>query len=159
VKAVLLVAALSLAVTASARAQAVTALAHVVITGGPAPGTYDLSVTRAGCSSGATGKGSFGTQISDIKATPTALGSVQIIVPTPSASGSSVFEVLVRIGSLLKKTAEFEVNNLPAAKPTGGSGSVKVADAGATAKVSFDVTTKDGVHLVGTVDCKSVVRM
>ena len=150
---------LSVTVAASAQAQAVTAVAHVIITGGPTPGTYDLSVTRNGCSSGATGRGSFGTQISDMKVAPTAMGSVQIIVPTPSASGSSVFEVLVRIGSLLKKTAEFEVNNLPAAKPTGGSGSVKVTDAGATARLAFDVTTKDGTHLVGTVDCKSVIRM
>ena len=132
----------------------------MTITGGACPGTYELTVARGGCS--ARGRhwctGSFGTQVSDIKVGPTALGSVQLIIPKVVAAGSAQLQMIVRIGSLMKMTAEYNINTLPNAKAT-GKGTVSVKDAGATATVSFDATTADGVHLVGTVDCKSVTRM
>src|SRR4051812_28363498 len=40
---------------------------HVVITGGPNAGTYDGSTDRGGCSTGMSGKGSWGNQYSLVK--------------------------------------------------------------------------------------------
>lgn len=143
-----------------AAGQEVTATAHVVITGGPKPGTFDLSVGRGGCSAGATGAGSFGTQVSDSKVGPEALGSVQLIVPAPSATGSAQLQLVVRIGSIMKQTAEFNVNTLPGAPKPLGKGTVKVTGVtGSTPVAAFDVTTADNVHIVGTVNCKSMTRM
>ena len=154
------VATLATIVAIPAPGQEVLAVAHVVITGGPKPGTYDLSVAKGGCSAGATGAGSFGTQVSDSKVGPEALGSVQLIVPAPSAAGSPQMQLIVRIGSIMKKTAEFNINTLPATPKPIGKGIVKVAGVtGNTPVASFDVTTADNVHIVGTVSCKSIVRM
>jgi hypothetical protein len=143
-----------------AAGQDVTATAHVVITGGPRPGTYDLTVSKGGCSTGATGAGSFGTQVSDSKVGPEALGSVQLIVPAPSANGSTALQLVVRIGSILKKTAEFNINTLSTSPKPLGKGSVKVAGvSGSTPTATFDVTTADNVHIEGTVSCKSITHL
>lgn len=159
-KLVVAVTALAALLALPAVGQDVTATAHVTITGGPRPGSYDLAVTRGGCSTGATGAGSFGTQVSDSKVGPEALGSVQLIVPTPSAAGSPELQLIVRIGSILKKTAEFNINTLHTAPKPLGAGTVKVAGVtGATPTATFDVTTADNVHLVGTVSCKSVTHI
>ncbi|MGH7583243.1 MAG: hypothetical protein ACREL5_08475, partial [Gemmatimonadales bacterium] len=98
-------------------------------------------------------------QISDQKVSIDALGSVQLIVPRPSASGATEFQLVVRFGSLMKSGPQFDINTLSDAKTRTGKGTVSVNDAGATAKVTFDATTAAGVHLVGTVDCKKVIRI
>ena len=38
------------------------------------------------------------------------------------------------------------------------NGTVTIKDAGATATVSFNAETADGVKLTGTIDCKKVTR-
>jgi hypothetical protein len=130
---------------------------HVVITGGKHAGTYDGSTDRGGCSAGMTGKGSFGNQYSLPKENdPKVLNSVQIIVPDAkaAANGTHNFFLNVAFGRIFKRDAEYKVET----EKKSGTGTITVHDKGSTATISFDAKTADGVHLVGTVDCKSVTR-
>jgi hypothetical protein len=130
---------------------------HVVITGGAHAGTYDGSTDRGGCSAGMTGKGSFGNQYSLPKENdPKVLNSIQIIVADAkaAASGTHDFFLNVAFGRIFKRVAEYKVE--PEKKM--GTGTVTVHDKGSTAVINFDAKTADGVHLVGTIDCKSVTR-
>ena len=126
---------------------------HVVITGGPNAGTYDGSTDRGGCSAGMTGKGSWGNQYSLVKENnPKVLNSVQLIVPDPKSPHN--FFLNVAFGRITARVAEYKVET----EKKSGSGTVTVNDKGSTAIVNFDATTAAGVHLVGTIDCKSVTR-
>jgi hypothetical protein len=130
---------------------------HVVITGGAHAGTYNGSTDRGGCSAGMTGKGSFGNQYSLPKENdPKVLNSVQIIVPDAkaAASGTHNFFLNVAFGRIFKRVAEYKVE--PQKKL--GTGTITVHDKGSTATINFDAKTADGVHVVGTIDCKSVTR-
>jgi hypothetical protein len=130
---------------------------HVVITGGANAGTYDGSTDRGGCSAGMTGKGSWGNQYSLVKENnPKVLNSVQLIVPDAkaAASGTHDFFLNVAFGRITARVAEYKVET----EKKSGSGTVTVADHGSTAVVTFDATTAAGVHLKGTIDCKSVLR-
>jgi hypothetical protein len=130
---------------------------HVVITGGAHAGTYDGSTDRGGCSAGMTGKGSFGNQYSLLRENdPKVLNSIQIIVPDAkaAAAGTHNFFLNVAFGRIFKRVAEYKVE--PEKKS--GTGTVTVHDKGSTAVITFDAKTADGVHLVGTIDCKSVTR-
>jgi hypothetical protein len=57
-------------------------------------------------------------------------------------------------GPLLHRSAEYVMDT----RKGKGNGTVTVADHGATAKVTFDVKTAEGVKLAGTIDCHSVLR-
>jgi hypothetical protein len=130
---------------------------HVVITGGAHAGTYNGSTDRGGCSAGMTEKGSFGNQYSLPRENdPKVLNSIQIIVPDAkaAASGTHNFFLNVAFGRIFKRVAEYKVE--PEKKS--GTGTITVHDKGATAVINFDAKTADGVHLVGTIDCKSVTR-
>ena len=130
---------------------------HVVIANGPNAGTYDGQTDRGGCSAGLTGPGSFGNQFSLPKEKdPKKFNSVQLIVPNAkaAAAGTHDFELHVGFGPLLNRSAEYQVNPSKGK----GSGTVTVADKGATASVTFDATTAAGVKMHGTIDCKSVLR-
>lgn len=130
---------------------------HVVITGGANAGTYDGTTDRGGCSAGMTGKGSWGNQFSLVKENdPKKLNSVQLIVPDAkaAASGAHNFSLTVAFGRITARVAEYKVDT----EHKSGSGTVTVADHGATAAVTFDATTAAGVKLKGTIDCKSVTR-
>lgn len=149
--------ALLLLVPVSLFAAGATESVHVVITGGANAGTHDASADRGGCSAGLTGPGSFGNQFSLPKENdPKKLNSVQLIVPNAAAAaaGTHDFYLKVAFGPLLHRAAEYIVDT----KKGKGSGTVTVADHGATAKVTFDVKSADGVHLAGTIDCNSVTR-
>jgi hypothetical protein len=130
---------------------------HVVITGGKHAGTYDGSTDRGGCSAGMTGKGSFGNQYSLLRENdPKVLNSIQIIVPDAkaAATGTHNFFLNVAFGRIFKRDAEYKVET----EKKSGTGTITVHDKGSTATISFDAKTADGVHLVGTIDCKSVTR-
>ena len=144
----------------SAGAQAVTATAHVVITGGPKAGSYDTQTSRAGCTMGVAGKGIFGVQISDAKGLPDKFNAVQLTVPKPSATGSSEFALEIGFGSVMNRTVEYTVETRPTERKLTGKGRVSVLGGdGSTPTVNFDATTAAGIHLVGTVSCKRVMRM
>jgi len=130
---------------------------HVVITGGPNAGTYDGSTDRGGCSAGMTGAGSFGNQYSLLRENdPKKLNSVQLIVPNAkaAATGTHDFFLNVAFGRITARVAEYKVDT----EHKSGSGTVTIADKGATAVINFDATTAAGVKLKGTIDCKSVLR-
>jgi opacity protein-like surface antigen len=130
---------------------------HVVITGGAHAGTYNGSTDRGGCSAGMTGRGSFGNQYSLPKENdPKVLNSVQVIVPNAKAAGSGtdLFFLNVAFGRVFKRDAEYKVDT----QKKSGTGTITVHDKGSTAEITFDAKTADGVHLVGTIDCKSVTR-
>ena len=130
---------------------------HVVIANGPNAGTYDGETDRGGCSAGLSGPGSFGNQFSLPKEKdPKKFNSLQLIVPNAkaAAAGTHDFELHVGFGPLMNRSAQYDVDS---AKKK-GSGTLTLADHGATANVTFDATTAAGVKIHGTIDCKSVVR-
>lgn len=130
---------------------------HVVIANGPNAGTYEGETDRGGCSAGLTGAGSFGNQFSMPKSKdPKAFNSLQLIVPDAKAAagGTHDFELHVGFGPIMNRSAEYVI----VTKKGQGSGTVTVADHGATAMVTFDGTTAAGVKLHGTIDCKSILR-
>lgn len=148
-------------VTPTAHADAVVETVHLLVTGGPNAGTWDASSEKGGCSSGLTGPGSWGNQLSQPKEKdPAKFNSLQLIVPDAkkAASGSKEFFILFRFGPLIAKNTEYTVETRPAEAKKKGSGVVTVDDKGATAKVTFNVTSLEGYKFEGTIDCKSVAR-
>ena len=130
---------------------------HVVITGGAHAGTYDGTTDRGGCSAGMTGKESWGNQFSLVRENdPKKLNSLQLIVPDAkeAAKGTHNFFLNVAFGRITARVAEYKVET----EKKSGSGTVTVDDKGATAIVTFDAATAEGVRLQGTIDCKSVLR-
>ena len=134
---------------------------HMVITGGPNAGTFDASSDKGGCSAGLTGPGSWGNQLSSPKdKDPAKFNSLQLIVPDAkkAAAGSKEFYLKVGFGPLMARSAEYAVETRAAEPKKTGSGIVTIEDKGATAKVTFAMTTAAGVKLEGTIDCKQVAR-
>lgn len=149
------IAAISLFVVVSVSA-APKETVHLVISGGPNAGTYDATAEHGGCSAGLNGPGSWGNQLSQPKEKdPKKFNSLQLILP--NAARPTEFFIAVGFGPLLHRSADYKVDTRPG-KPAVGSGTVKVADRGATAVMTFDVATPAGVKLQGTIDCKSVLR-
>ena len=150
-------------IAATLPAQAPVEKVHVVLIGGANSGTFDVVGTRAGCSANATGPGSFGNQLSDSKGDPTKFNSLQLIVPSlkaaSAAGGTTEFQIIFGFGPLMHRTKEYEANTLKDAKKKVGSGTVKVTDAGTTAKIEFSVVTADGTKATGTINCLSVTRL
>ena len=149
------------AAAAPAAAQTVTESVHVVVTGGPMAGTYDATTAKGGCSTGANGPGSWGNAFSNVKAGPKDIGALSLIVPDAkaAAAGTRQFFMQLRFGSILQQNVAYTIETRPAEKALQGEGTVKVSDAGATAKVTIDGKTKDGIGVTATIDCKSVTRM
>lgn len=127
--------------------------AKVTIAGGPNAGSYETSTERGGCSTGVTGANSFGVQISNPKEKDgKKLNSVQVDVPDKAKPAE--FMVQAAFGSVLNRTATYVIDT----RKKKGSGSIAIAEQGATASVKFSGTTADGVKLEGAVDCKSVLK-
>lgn len=131
------------------------ATATVTITGGPSAGKHTTSSDFEGaCSNGATGRNSFGTQISNPKdKDPKKLNSVQVDVPDKSKP--TQFLVHVGFGPLIGRKENYVIDTLKKA----GNGSIAIAESGSTAQVKFSGTTKEGVKLEGTIDCKGVLKI
>ncbi|MEO8505840.1 MAG: hypothetical protein ABI609_18235 [Acidobacteriota bacterium] len=145
----------------AAYAETVVETVHLVVTGGAHAGTFDASGTHGGCSYGLAGPGSWGNQISSPKdKDPNTFNSLQLIVPDAKAAagGAKEFFLMVGFGPLLHRSAEYKVETRPSEAKKSGSGTVTVDDRGTTGKVTFSVTTADGVTLDGTIDCKTVSR-
>lgn len=153
---------LALVVSSRGRAAAeVKETVHLTVTGGSNAGAWDASSERGGCSYGLSGPGSWGNQLSDPKdKDPKHFNSLQLIVPDAKAAagGSKEFFLMVGFGPLLSRSAEYKVETRAGEAKKSGSGTVTVADHGATATVTFSVSTADFVKLEGTIDCKSVMR-
>ena len=145
----------------NAQADAVVETVHLVVTGGPNAGTWEASSDKGGCSTGLTGPGSWGNQISQPKEKdPAKFNSLQLIVPDAkkAAAGGKEFFILFRFGSLMGKNTEYTIETRRSEAKKKGSGSVTIDDKGATAKVGFNVVSAAGYKFAGTIDCKSVIR-
>lgn len=156
-KRVITFAAAAALVAATLSAAPVKETVHVVVANGPNAGTYEGETDRGGCSAGLTGVGSFGNQFSLPKEKDTKkFNSLQLIVPDAKAAagGTHDFELHVGFGPIMNRSAEYVI----VTKKGQGSGTVTVADHGATAMVTFDGTTAAGVKVHGTIDCKSILR-
>jgi hypothetical protein len=128
----------------------------LTITGGPNAGRHHATTERGGCSFGLLGKGWFGSQLSDPKnEDPKVLNSLRLIVPDPKKPAE--FQLTAGFGSAPSRGTVYGVDTHGGKKS--GSGTVEVEDKGSTAMVKFSATTKDGVKLEGTIDCKSVMRV
>lgn len=141
-------------------AQGVVETVHLVITGGQNAGTYDAQGTRAGCSAGAEGPNTWGNQLSSTQGDPKAFNSLQLSLPDAkrASAGTPQFMIAVGFGPLMKRTATYTVETRPGQKQA-GKGLVTVKDAGATATVTFNAETADGVKLAGQINCQKVTRL
>ncbi|MBK7282938.1 hypothetical protein [Candidatus Aalborgicola defluviihabitans] len=104
-----------------------------------------------------TGPGSWGNHLIAQRKDPAKFNSLQLIVPMQkAASGTKEFDS-VPLRPLIGKNTEYKHETRPAEAKKKGSGSVTVDDKGATAKVSFNVTSGEGYKFEGTIDCKSIM--
>ena len=136
-----------------------TGKVHLVVTGGPHAGTYDVNMPDAGCSYGLAGQGAWGNQYSLDTADAKAFSSLQLIVPDTkdAADGTRQFLITAGFGPILSMTT-YDVDTRPNANEKKGSGTLTVDDRGSTGKVTFNATTAEGVKLEGTIDCSTVMR-
>ncbi|MVM39893.1 hypothetical protein GO730_23580 [Spirosoma sp. HMF3257] len=134
----------------------------VIVTGGPNAGTYNLTSAETTCSRNATGANSFGNQYSTRAAT--GLTSVQLIIgdAKKAASGStSDCYLSIRFGKLIGGT-KYEFGKLPASfggEDTGGKGTAGLSGSGNTTTSTIEGTTKSGVKIQVTIQCRSVLDL
>lgn len=134
--------------------------------GGGGGGASAISVTVDGkaytatsgdptCSTGATGKGTFGNQYSDADK-KTGLSSLQMIVPDASAakSGTDSFTLTVTVGPMMSGT-NYDISP----KDGKGSGTLTLSQSGSTAKVTFTGTAATGQKVSGTLQCNQVLKL
>lgn len=134
---------------------------HLVVTGGPNAGSYDVDMKDTGCSYGLAGPTAWGNQYSIETNDPKQFSSLQLIVPDTkkAASGTSEFQMTAQFGPLFGSGgASYDVNTRPDAPSKQGSGTVTVQDQGKTGHVDFDAKTGEGIGLKGSIDCQSVIR-
>lgn len=160
-------AALALAAMISGRvaADATTETVHLVVTGGEFAGTYDVTSTEGGCSTGANGAGSWGNALNLRGVTnPKGLVSLPLIVPSAKAAASGTKEFYLGIGfgplaKRLSKLYQLEVETRADQRKPTGAGVVTVKDNGGTAVVTFTGKTADGAAFEGKITCNAVIRM
>jgi hypothetical protein len=134
----------------------------VVITGGPNAGTYNLTSDKTTCTRNATGINSFGNQYSTREAT--GLTSVQLIISDAQKAGSggtSDCYASVRFGKIIGGT-KYEFGKLPASlwgEDAGGKGMASLAGSGNSTTSTIEGTTKAGIKLQITIQCKSVLDL
>lgn len=140
---------------------------HLVVKGGPHPGTYDAKSNDITCSYGFAGPGSWGNQYSVMGKKASEFSSLQLIVPDTkdAADGTDKFMMTVGFGELMQPSwSEHTINTGASLSGASddvkkeGSGTIKVEDRGKSGKVTFQGKTKDNVSLEGTIDCHQLMR-
>ncbi len=134
----------------------------VVITGGANAGTYNLASTETTCSRNATGANSFGNQYST--RAKTGLTSVQLIISDAkkaASGGTGDCYLSVRFGDIMKGTT-YEFGKMPklfGGTDAGGKGMASLSGSGNNTTSTIDGTTKAGVKIQVTIQCKSVLDL
>ncbi|MVM29862.1 hypothetical protein GO755_07450 [Spirosoma sp. HMF4905] len=134
----------------------------VIITGGPNAGTYNLTSSETTCSRNATGANSFGNQYSTKAAS--GLTSVQLIISDAkkaASGGTSDCYLSVRFGKLIGGT-KYEFGKLPASfggADSGGKGTASLSGSGNNTTSTIEGTTKAGVKIRVTIQCRSVLDL
>ena len=132
----------------------------VVLTGGTHAGTYTVTATETTCSRNATGPNSFGNQYSTRAAT--GLTSVQLIIgdaKKAAAGGTTDCYLNVRFGKLMDGT-NYEFGKMPKSfggEDAGGKGQAALSGSGNTTTSTIEGTTKGGVKMQVTIQCRSVM--
>lgn len=158
---------LTLAVVVTVRATPPTrpmdgSVIKVIVTSGPNAGTYNLSSAETTCSRNATGANSFGNQYSTREAQ--GLTSVQLIISDAkkaAAGGTSDCYLSIRFGKLIGGT-KYEFGKLPASfggSDAGGKGTASLSGSGNNTTSTIEGTTKAGVKIQVTIQCKSVLDL
>ncbi len=133
---------------------------NVVITGGANAGTYALSSAATTCSRNATGANSFGNQYST--RAKTGLTSVQLIISDAKkaqSGGTGDCYLMVRFGDIMKGTT-YEFGKIPKSfggSDAGGKGTASLSGSGNNTTSTIEGTTKAGVKLQVTIQCRSVM--
>ena len=136
------------------------AIIDVVVTGGPAAGTYQRRSPKGTCSTNLTGGGSWGNQYSDPEIKK-GLSSLQLIVDNTAeaAGGTSEFLTTFTFGEFLSAGATtYTYEGREGEDKKGKSGKVTVEDSGQSAKVTLMVETEDGVKIDATIQCNEIFR-
>jgi hypothetical protein len=140
---------------------------HLVVKGGPHPGTYDAESSDITCTYGFAGPGSWGNQYSVMGKKANEFSSLQLIVPDTkdAADGTDKFMMTVGFGELMQPSwSEHTINTGASLSGASndvkkeGTGTIKVEDRGKSGKVTFQGKTKDNVSLEGTIDCHQLMR-
>jgi hypothetical protein len=139
-------------------------IVHVVLTGGPAAGTYSSAVDDPHCTLGLIGPGAWGVQWSIADAAAGQISSVQLVLAAKGHEDdeNAMFKgtallLSVTVGSLMDGTT-FDVDDKTDDSQDKGSGSAQVQDSGSAAVIHAIGTTKDGVKIDATVNCPTVSR-
>jgi len=140
---------------------------HLVVKGGPHPGTYDAKSNDITCTYGFAGPGSWGNQYSVTGKKANEFSSLQLIVPDSkdAADRTDKFLMTIGFGELMQPSwSEHTINTGASLSGVSddvkkeGTGTIRVEDRGKSGKVTFQGKTKDNVSLEGTIDCHQVMR-
>ena len=144
------------------------AVATVILTGGADAGTYTATGLEPNCSLGLIGPGGWGVQLTNLVATDTELGSLQLVAAAEGAADDenaffkgTQFLMTVTIGPSLgtsSRNYEVAVRTEAADQESSGTGSAQITDTGSTAVIHATGTTADGVGIDATVNCATVLR-
>ena len=128
---------------------------RVVLTGGPKPGSYDKQSADPTCTVGYAAAGGWGNAANDLDDTSGLIG-IDLVVPKPEAakSGTSDFMMTVYVDDRNDPKNQFTINP-PSDR---GSGTATIDDRGSTARVTVRGTTKEGVGVDATIECRQVLR-
>jgi hypothetical protein len=124
---------------------------HVVISGGPAAGTYDAKSSQTTCSRSSTDKTYFGNQYSDPSNND--FSSLQLIVQDASAftGGGTRFLTTITV-----KGQDLNISLM--SDPKKGSGTVTIQDSGLSAKVTIKgQAAEGGAGIDATIQCNKVI--
>ena len=130
------------------------------LTGGPNAGSFSAKSINPTCSMGLTGAKSFGNQYSVSGKGDNDFSSLQLIVDDYDAAkkGTEKFYLKVAFGKrLLGK--KYEINN-SSNSLTGkkqGTGKLTIKENGAIKTVTITGKTKDGIEIVTTIVCNSII--
>ncbi|MDQ4079730.1 MAG: hypothetical protein M3125_03155 [Gemmatimonadota bacterium] len=128
---------------------------HLVLTGGPHAGTYDVDTKTRTCSHGLIRKRAWGHMFSDDGAKPS---SVQLFIPGPggSAADGETFSFRVTFGDPLTGP-RYEIDRTQGARD--GEGTATVTDRGSSATIRIVGTSRDGMGIDASIECREVHRV
>ena len=133
------------------------ATVHLVITGGDFAGTYDVDITEGGCSTGATGAGSFA--VASVVVDPkSAFDGPQITVYDAAAAASGTDSQFSAAFTFNSFAGTVEVNPYLTASQgrSFGEGTATLDNRGDSATLTIEGTTADGASVSATIECHKV---
>jgi hypothetical protein len=137
------------AAPASAATKGNAAAIHLVLTGGPTPGTFDAKSSDS-CTFLTEAK-LWGARYGDNSVTATLVAFTLAVNITKSPATFTLGVLTANEGS-----KSYDISTVA---PGFGSGTAEVQDLGATAKMSMNGTSKEGYGATVTVQCNKIDRL